>query len=373
MADKGLAKLDVKTQQSCRLSVMNKNKRTVRFLATSYRLDPEESLIGLWYVSSSRFDYLRNTAAVVKGRDYQFVKTHFSDKARRIRLGKNSEPVTRPVKIAVREHDFSQIGRSTERFSYLTLEEVMQIYNELVEDFSSNEDPIEPAGLKDEAVLESALFHAQTSYEGNYKYPTVESAAAALMYAITHNHPFFNGNKRTSMVAMLVFLERHNLSFKYEVSEDMLFKVSIDLAKHRLVPAEQLYPDAEIEALAHWLHSNSRYVQKGERPITLRKFKQILSHFDCKILPDGRVSRIVKTKNLLGGFGTKVVTTRLARIEPGTEGRQMSRKLIKTIREELQMTSEYGIDSEQFYEMENFTAADFIHTYKRLLGRLGKL
>ncbi|MGE5540952.1 MAG: type II toxin-antitoxin system death-on-curing family toxin [Bacillota bacterium] len=283
----------------------------------------------------------------------------------------NVEEKIRPVTVVVRDHDFSQIGRTADSHHYLTTDEIINIYEELVRDFAHNEDPINPAGVKDMKVLESAVFHPQTSYRGILKYPTIETAAAALMYAVTHNHPFFNGNKRTSMVAMLVFLDRHNISVT--CSEDDLFRISIELAKHRLVSPERLYPDSEIDALAHWLHSNSKYIQKGERPISVRKFKQILAHFNCEILPDGRVQRSIPTKDILGFSSVKILTTRLARIEPGTEGRQMNRLLIKSIREELRMTHQYGIDSEQFYEMANPTVADFIHEYKKVLGRLAKI
>ena len=62
-------------------------------------------------------------------------------------------------------------------------------------------------GLRDMGALESALFRPQMGY---YEGPIEE--AAALMESLAMNHPFVDGNKRTSFFATDTFL-RNNGQF----------------------------------------------------------------------------------------------------------------------------------------------------------------
>jgi prophage maintenance system killer protein len=44
-------------------------------------------------------------------------------------------------------------------------------------------------------------------------YPSIEEKAANLLYLITKNHSFIDGNKRIAAFFFLLFLERNNLLF----------------------------------------------------------------------------------------------------------------------------------------------------------------
>jgi death on curing protein len=68
-------------------------------------------------------------------------------------------------------------------------------------------------GLRDRAALESAIYHSYASFEGKDLYPTVEEKGARQAYGIIRNHPFIDGNKRTGLFAMLVFLNNIKLNF----------------------------------------------------------------------------------------------------------------------------------------------------------------
>lgn len=61
-------------------------------------------------------------------------------------------------------------------------------------------------GLRDEGLLESALAQPPTTYEGEYGHENIFQMAAAYGFHISKNHPFFDGNKRTSLVAIYTFL-----------------------------------------------------------------------------------------------------------------------------------------------------------------------
>ena len=62
-------------------------------------------------------------------------------------------------------------------------------------------------GLRDVALLESAVAAPQATYGGKALLKDVVEIAAAYLFYLCSNHPFVDGNKRTGLAACLVFLE----------------------------------------------------------------------------------------------------------------------------------------------------------------------
>lgn len=86
--------------------------------------------------------------------------------------------------------------------------------------------------LRDIGVLESALYHAYASFEGKEFYPTIEEKAARQTYAIIRNHPFIDGNKRTGLFVMLIFLELNSIKIFFSQSE--LVELGMEIAQGKL-------------------------------------------------------------------------------------------------------------------------------------------
>ena len=63
------------------------------------------------------------------------------------------------------------------------------------------------AGIRDAGLLESALARPQNL--AAYGKPDVAALAAAYAFGIVKNHPFVDGNKRTGLVALELFLEQN--------------------------------------------------------------------------------------------------------------------------------------------------------------------
>ena len=82
-----------------------------------------------------------------------------------------------------------------ERIRFLTVDEVLEIHDVLVETFGG------PPGVRDSGLLESALFRPQTGY-----YDDLAEVATALFESLLMNHPFVDGNKRVAFFATDVFL-----------------------------------------------------------------------------------------------------------------------------------------------------------------------
>ena len=77
-------------------------------------------------------------------------------------------------------------------------------------------------GVRDEALLESALEGAFAGFGDREFYPTKEEKGARLGYTLISNHAFVDGNKRIGMYVMLTFLEvngRHVECTNEEVAE----------------------------------------------------------------------------------------------------------------------------------------------------------
>ena len=83
-------------------------------------------------------------------------------------------------------------------------------------------------GIRDEALLESAVLSAAQSFADQDLYPTAEQKAARLAYGICKNHPFLDGNKRTAILVMLMTLKLNHITCNY--SQQELVKLGLGIA-----------------------------------------------------------------------------------------------------------------------------------------------
>ena len=82
---------------------------------------------------------------------------------------------------------------------WLDSQDLYVLHNQLLARFGGLE------GIRDEGLLESALYRPvqKFQYETN---STLPELAASYSYGIARNHPFFDGNKRSALLAAIVFL-----------------------------------------------------------------------------------------------------------------------------------------------------------------------
>jgi death-on-curing protein len=67
------------------------------------------------------------------------------------------------------------------------------------------------SGLREEGMLESALDRLRNNW--SYENAELPELAAAYAFAIARNHPFVDGNKRTSLLALYTFLGVNGFDF----------------------------------------------------------------------------------------------------------------------------------------------------------------
>lgn len=67
------------------------------------------------------------------------------------------------------------------------------------------------AGVRDAALLESAVAAPRASFGGRSVFADLAEVAAAYLFYLCRNHPFVDGNKRTAMAAAIVFLRLNGI------------------------------------------------------------------------------------------------------------------------------------------------------------------
>ena len=84
-------------------------------------------------------------------------------------------------------------------------------------------------GVRDEALLDSALEAAYAGFGDREFYPSKEEKGARLGYALISNHAFVDGNKRIGVYVMLSFLEMNGI--RLSCTDDELVHVGVSVAE----------------------------------------------------------------------------------------------------------------------------------------------
>ena len=98
---------------------------------------------------------------------------------------------------------------------WLDSQDLYVLHNQLLARFGGLE------GIRDEGLLESALYRPVQKFQYEPK-STLAALAASYSYGIARNHPFFDGNKRSALLAAIVFLEINGMKFNATEEEAVL-------------------------------------------------------------------------------------------------------------------------------------------------------
>ena len=107
-------------------------------------------------------------------------------------------------------------------------------------------------GVRDEALLESALARPRRLFAYGNPPPDLAALAASLAYGLARNHPFVDGNKRTAHVCYYVFLILNDA--RLEAGLDEMYVQMIALAEGSLDEA----------AFAEWLRPRIKSTHGGK-------------------------------------------------------------------------------------------------------------
>ena len=99
---------------------------------------------------------------------------------------------------------------------YLTVVEVLAIHADQIERYGGQR------GVRDQGLLEAALYRPQTGY-----YAGLIEQAAALWESLARNHPFIDGNKRTAFAATYTFLAINGARLTADAGETYAFVIAL--------------------------------------------------------------------------------------------------------------------------------------------------
>lgn len=265
----------------------------------------------------------------------------------------------------------------------LSVEEMLRIHEILVADFARSDDPISPPGVKSIALLESAVNRQHVGDRFTMKYPDPIGNAATLVFGICNDHPFHNGNKRSALVAMLVHLDKNRLCL-YRTSQTELYQLMLAIADHSIgLRQDPRRPeklrrrrsaDDEVQAISDWLDPRVEKLRRGERPITYRQLRPILSHFEFVLENQrGNAVDVVKLDRQPASLFRKarVVRKRIGSIGYRDEGTEVSVKDLKNLRKMCKLTEADGVDTDAFYDDAAVVDA-FVNRYRTVLRRLAR-
>ncbi len=119
---------------------------------------------------------------------------------------------------------------------YLNLVELILINEELIGGRSQ---------LRDVDLLESATLRPMTSAFGEDAYVTIHDKAASLFHSLSRNHAFVDGNKRTSVLATILFLEMNGYAVTWDEEQALSFVLQIAQG------------ETDWDVIADWLRKNS--------------------------------------------------------------------------------------------------------------------
>lgn len=88
---------------------------------------------------------------------------------------------------------------------HLSVEIVREMHAEALRKFGGSD------GVRDENLLASAVLTPQSSFGGKSPYADLVEIAGAYLFYLCGNHPFIDGNKRTAMMAAIVFLRLNEI------------------------------------------------------------------------------------------------------------------------------------------------------------------
>ena len=116
------------------------------------------------------------------------------------------------------------------RVAFLTLDDVLALHADLIARYGGS--PL----VRDVGLLESAVAMPAATFCGERLHASLEEQAAAYLFHLVKNHPFVDGNKRTGLMAMLVFLALNGR--RLEAPDDALTDLVFGVVEGRVTKAE---------------------------------------------------------------------------------------------------------------------------------------
>ena len=113
---------------------------------------------------------------------------------------------------------------------FLDIENVLLIHEEQLPRYGGS------PGIRDRGLLESAVAMPRATAGGEFAHEDLFAMAAAYAFHIAQNQPFVDGNKRTGLLAAIVFLDLNGIALSDP--EERLYDAMMAIAERRMDKTE---------------------------------------------------------------------------------------------------------------------------------------
>jgi death-on-curing protein len=111
-------------------------------------------------------------------------------------------------------------------YYHLTVEVVLEVHAEVIERFGGSK------GIRELALLESAVAAPKAGFGGVPVYTDHVEVAAAYLFFLCRNHPFVDGNKRVALGSCILFLRLNG--FEPQSDGQAWEEITLEVAASRL-------------------------------------------------------------------------------------------------------------------------------------------
>ena len=211
-------------------------------------------------------------------------------------------------------------------------------------------------GILNYDMLSSAVSRQTVGYNDKEKWTTDIEKIATLLYGLTKDHAFNDGNKRTALLSLLIGLHRINrqVDCKKKEYETLLVRIaSNELAKYPAYKRFSQKTDSEVLFIADFIKRNTRKVDMRFRSLTFNEFNTRLKTYDVWLEhPKGNTINVYqkKEKTFFNKLFNRSQDERITQIGfPGWK-RQVNPKAFWSVLGAAGLTAEKGFDARVFFE-----------------------
>jgi len=114
--------------------------------------------------------------------------------------------------------------------TFLSLDEVLALHADQLSRYGGE------TGIRDLALLQSAIAMPQARFGGEWLHPSLPEMAAAYLFHLVRNHPCVDGNKRTGLICALAFFGLNDV--EVGAKPEQLLEVVLGVAQGRADKAQ---------------------------------------------------------------------------------------------------------------------------------------
>lgn len=153
-------------------------------------------------------------------------------------------------------YDYQQLevgGTTTEERFHATYDNAMKMIDSLRRKFGGGT----LFGNEKDGSFRSSIGQIYQTFGGTELYPSIEEKAAMLLYLVTKNHSFSDGNKRIAATLLLWFLERNGILYRPDggkrIADNALVALTLMIAESRTEEKDTI-----VKVVVNLINKNNR-------------------------------------------------------------------------------------------------------------------